>query len=429
MPVLLFPVEVQRILQRLHTQGFLARVVGGCVRDTLLHRTPKDYDVATTATPEEIMTTFSSVARKVIPTGEAFGTVTVIMQALPVEVTTLRKDVSCDGRRAVVAFSQSFEEDALRRDFTINALSQDADGTIHDYCHGLADLAQKKVRFIGVPTDRIREDYLRILRYFRFQLQLGFTGDDEALLAITREASGLHMLSKERVTQELRAILSAPIVYPRLAEMESCGIVHAFLPMPSPLPHGYLRLADQLDGVIDSQRFLARLFFLSLCAPSSTATEGSVGDPTPSSYPRLALTRQEAQQLAAAKTSLWDLPETQDIAIQLRWIDMLEAKGGSGSFLAFFSPIWRVALQFLGEKARLHSLAQLQQAEQDFGARRTMEMPLDGITLMEGLQIEPGKALGLLLQQTQDEFRRGMWRTRGEGFQVAESIWKKMGIK
>lgn len=421
MPASPFPIEVQRILQRLHTQGFLARVVGGCVRDTLLHRTPKDYDVATTATPNEIMTTFAPVARKVIPTGEAFGTVTVIMQTLPVEVTTLRKDVSCDGRRAVVAFSQSFEEDALRRDFTINALSQDADGTIHDYCHGLVDLEQKKVRFIGVPTDRIREDYLRILRYFRFQLQLGFTGDDEALLAITRESSGLHMLSKERVTQELRAILSAPIVYPRLAEMESCGGVQAFLPVPYPLPHGYLRLVDSMEGIAHSQLFLARLFFLSLCTTHTQTTS--------SSYPRLALTRQEAHQLAAAETSLWDLPETQDIAIQLRWIDMLEAKGGSGSFLGFFSPIWRVALQFLGEEARLHSLAQLQQAEQDFGARRTMEMPLDGITLMEGLHIEPGKALGLLLQETQDEFRRGTWRTREDGFQVAESIWKKMGIK
>src|SRR3989338_216853 len=128
------PAEVLRILQRLHENGFQARLVGGCVRDRLLHRIPNDYDIATDATPEQNIALFAPVARKVIPSGTAFGTITVLLQTMPVEVTTLRKDVACDGRRAVVAFSSSFEEDARRRDFTVNALLQDADGTIHDYC-------------------------------------------------------------------------------------------------------------------------------------------------------------------------------------------------------------------------------------------------------------------------------------------------------
>ncbi len=170
-----------------------------------------DFDLATTALPEVVMRRARAAGFRVAPTGLAHGTVTLIVEGQPIEVTTLRRDVATDGRHAKVAFGRDFEADARRRDFTINALSLGRDGIVHDYTGGLADLAARRVRFIGDPGQRIREDYLRILRFFRFSARYGDGAlDPEGLSAAIEERDGLMILSRERVRAEVLKLLAAP---------------------------------------------------------------------------------------------------------------------------------------------------------------------------------------------------------------------------
>src|SRR5262245_8517383 len=160
--------ETQAVLGAIAAGGFEGRVVGGAVRNALLGEPVKDVDVATTAVPQDVIRLAEAAGLRAVPTGVEHGTVTVITGHSPFEVTTLRRDVETFGRHARVAFTTDGTEDARRRDFTINALYCDADGTVHDPLAGYADLVARRVRFIGDPHDRIREDYLRILRFFRF---------------------------------------------------------------------------------------------------------------------------------------------------------------------------------------------------------------------------------------------------------------------
>jgi tRNA nucleotidyltransferase/poly(A) polymerase len=203
--------RLARALQALDGDGEETRLVGGAVRDLALGEKAEDFDLATTAPPEVVMKRARAAGFGVAPTGLAHGTVTVIVAGQPIEVTTLRRDVATDGRHATVAFGRDFEADARRRDFTINALSLGRDGVVHDYAGGLADLAQRRVRFIGDPAERIREDYLRILRFFRFSARYGEGALDEAgLSAAINEREGLMILSRERVRAELLKLVAAP---------------------------------------------------------------------------------------------------------------------------------------------------------------------------------------------------------------------------
>jgi tRNA nucleotidyltransferase/poly(A) polymerase len=198
------------LLALLNADGAETRIVGGAVRNALLGRPISDVDLATTLRPEAVMERAASARIKVVPTGLTHGTVTIIAKGAPFEVTTLRRDVETDGRHAVVAFSDSFEEDALRRDFTINQLSLSQDGAVHDYAGGLADIAARKVRFIGAPESRIAEDYLRILRFFRFHAEYAEGPLDGAGLgACVALQDGLGRLSAERVRMETLKLLAA----------------------------------------------------------------------------------------------------------------------------------------------------------------------------------------------------------------------------
>ncbi len=189
--------------------GGEARYVGGAVRDTLLGREVKDVDIATPLLPEDVMERLTAASIKVIPTGIAHGTVTAILPDGPIEITTLRRDVSTDGRRATVAFSDDWQEDAARRDFTINALFADPQTLeIFDYFGGLDDLKKLRIRFIGSAAERIAEDHLRIMRYFRFLARFGQQQvEDEAYDACTAAAAKLETLSRERVADELLKLL------------------------------------------------------------------------------------------------------------------------------------------------------------------------------------------------------------------------------
>jgi poly(A) polymerase len=222
--------EVARLLAALGCDGEEARVVGGAVRNALLRLAVDEIDVATTAVPEEVVRRVEGAGWKAIPTGIDHGTVTVVIDGKPFEVTTLRQDVETYGRKAKVAFGRDWRIDAERRDFTINALSVSAEGRIFDYVGGVADIAARRVRFIGEPATRIAEDYLRILRFFRFHAWYGKDHPDVAgLHACILARAGLETLSRERVRMELLELLLAPRATPTLAVMAETGILGTVL--------------------------------------------------------------------------------------------------------------------------------------------------------------------------------------------------------
>jgi poly(A) polymerase len=239
-----------------------ARYVGGAVRDTLLGQPVKDIDMATSLLPEEVMQRLWAAQIRHVPTGIEHGTVTAVLPGGPVEITTLRHDVSTDGRRATVAFATEWREDAARRDFTINALYADpVTGEIFDWFGGLADLAARHVRFIGDARQRIREDHLRILRYFRFQARFGSVpADPEAESACAELAPTLKGLSRERVGMEMMNLLGLPDPAPTVARMAELGVLAVILPEADPEALTALVAAEQAQGIApDAIRRLAAL--------------------------------------------------------------------------------------------------------------------------------------------------------------------------
>jgi poly(A) polymerase len=219
-----------RALALLDGDGEEARVVGGAARNALMGLALSDIDIATTAAPEEVMRRAAAAGVKAVPTGIEHGTVTLVVEGQPFEVTTLREDIETFGRKAKVAFGRDWKADAERRDFTMNALSICRDGVVHDYVGGLADLEARRVRFIGDPAQRIAEDFLRILRFFRFQASYADGAPDRAGLdACIAARKGLQVLSRERVRAELMKLLVAPFAVPTLAVMADAGFIDALL--------------------------------------------------------------------------------------------------------------------------------------------------------------------------------------------------------
>ena len=239
-----------------------ARYVGGIVRDTLLGIDAADVDIATRHEPDEVIDRLRAAGIKTVPTGIAHGTITAVLPSGTIEVTTLRHDISTDGRHAVVAFTDDWREDAARRDFTINALYADpASGTVYDYFGGLDDLAARRVCFIGDPYRRIAEDHLRILRFFRFHARFGDAIDDAGLDACMARANDLMALSRERIASELLKLLVAPAAVAVVALMIERGILRAVLPEIADID-GMARLAERehVAGIApDAIRRLATL--------------------------------------------------------------------------------------------------------------------------------------------------------------------------
>ncbi len=217
--------SIQAVFSALERDGDGARVVGGAVRNTLLGHTVPDIDIATTATPQDVMRRSSEAGLKAIGTGIDHGTITVISGGFPYEVTTLREDVETYGRQARVVFGKDWTKDALRRDFTMNALYVDRHGTLHDPLGGLDDCFARRVRFIGDPDMRLREDYLRILRFFRIYAAYGDGEmDPEGLGACLRQRDGLRHLSAERIGHEMRRLVKAPRSAIAVKLMNDCGL-------------------------------------------------------------------------------------------------------------------------------------------------------------------------------------------------------------
>ncbi|HEX8842245.1 MAG TPA: CCA tRNA nucleotidyltransferase [Sphingomicrobium sp.] len=221
-----------RLLRALGADEGLVRYVGGAVRDDLIGLPVSDVDLATRLKPQEVVERLEAARIKAVPTGIDHGTVTAVSDGQPVEITSLRRDVSTDGRRATVAFTDDWKEDAARRDFTINALSADPNsGEIFDYFGGTDDLHHRRVRFIGEPLQRIAEDHLRILRFFRFHARFGAGHPDEAgLEACTRRANDLMALSRERIADELLKLLAVDDPAPTVGIMLERAILKPVLP-------------------------------------------------------------------------------------------------------------------------------------------------------------------------------------------------------
>jgi poly(A) polymerase len=221
---------LSRALSILNSGGEEARVVGGAARNALMGLALSDIDIATTAPPDEVVRRATAGGLRAVPTGIDHGTVTLVVDGTPFEVTTLRQDIETFGRKAKVAFGRDWKVDAERRDFTMNALSISSDGIVHDYVDGLADLEARRVRFIGDPARRIAEDYLRILRFFRFQASYAQGAPDPTgLHACIVARNGLRTLSRERVRAELMKLLVAPFVVPTLAVMAEAGFATLLL--------------------------------------------------------------------------------------------------------------------------------------------------------------------------------------------------------
>lgn len=258
----------QALCAALEDAGQRALLVGGCVRNSLLRVPVADVDIATDATPETVTNIAERAGFKVVPTGLDHGTVTVIAEGRPHEVTTFRRDVETDGRRAVVAYSPLIKDDAARRDFTMNALYADRHGSVIDPMGGLPDLLARRVRFVGDAETRIREDYLRILRFFRFHACYGDPDqglDPGGLAACAALSAGLETISRERIGAEMRKLLAARDPAPAVAAMAQAGVLRLVLPGADPRALAPLvHLEDSLPP-----RWLRRLAVLGGAEPET----------------------------------------------------------------------------------------------------------------------------------------------------------------
>jgi poly(A) polymerase len=292
---------IKRVLKALDADAGLTRYVGGAVRDDLLALPVSDVDLATRLQPDEVVRRLEAAKIKAVPTGIEHGTVTAVSDGHPFEITTLRRDVSTDGRRATVAFTDDWKEDAARRDFTINALSADpATGEIFDYFGGLDDLERRHIRFIGDPLQRIAEDHLRILRFFRFHARFGSGELDKAALdACTARANDLMALSRERIADELLKLLAVADPAPTVGIMLQRGILKAVLPEIEPERlcdlEALIRAEGEADISPDPLRRLSSLLPRDPAAASDIAV-------------RLKLSNKARKRLACAADAHSDLP-------------------------------------------------------------------------------------------------------------------------
>ncbi|MDD7969806.1 CCA tRNA nucleotidyltransferase [Roseinatronobacter alkalisoli] len=293
--------RTQAVLALLSDAGHQAFVVGGCVRNALLGVAVTDVDITTDAHPERVIELAQAAGIRAVPTGLDHGTITLVLDGEGFEVTTMRRDVATHGRHATVAFSSDVTEDAARRDFTMNALYADARGHVTDPLDGMADLRAQRVRFVGDALARINEDYLRILRFFRFHAQYGDPAqglDADALDACARGAGGMGQLSAERIGAEMRKLLAAPDPAPAVAAMAQCGALAQVLPGAD--PQALPRLVHLEAGI--PPRWLRRLLVLG----------GPEGAPD-----RLRLTRAETRQLGQMRGAIATLQAAAELGYRL----------------------------------------------------------------------------------------------------------------
>lgn len=381
--------ELQKLLAALSRDGEEARIAGGAVRNALLGRPVSDIDVATTTVPDETARRAEQARFRVVPTGVEHGTMTVMVAGRPVEVTTLRADIQTDGRHAVVRFGRDWKLDAERRDFTINGLYATAQGQVIDLVGGLADLEQRTIRFIGDPEQRIREDYLRILRFFRFFAQYGAGRPDaEGLKACARMKEGIDRLSAERIWIELKKLLGASDPSRALLWMRQAGVLSKVLPESEKwgidAVHGLVAAERDLDWEPDP------LLRLEAIVPPDAARMAAMAE-------RLKLSRAEAQRLADWAFAL--TPQTD--ADEAELARMLYRAAGRGVEDRLALALAAARAKGAGDDGALVAAAGFDRLLRRARKWERPVMPVGGEDL-KTIGLEPGPAMGKALRRLED---------------------------
>lgn len=402
------------LIELLEAHKHEARLVGGCVRDRLLGIEPQDYDLAASATPDELDAIFRSARIKTLHHGKKHGTITALMPAGPVEVTTLREDVKTFGRHAEVAFQKDFEADARRRDFTINAMSEDRQGTLFDYFDGKQHLKERRLVFVGDPRKRIEEDYLRILRFFRFKARFGLSSDPGALSAIESLKDNLSKISKERITYEVKEILRCSFIESTLPDMLESGVLSFVFP----------QLSQQNASQV--QDTLSMVYHLEIVAPEFRPAARISAfilstDPARELWPpALKPSKRELALHHALLTATQLLAQVgPSVAEHLLFVDQLEGIKLPATFLNVIVPFLQI---FFRSDLFLHAkIEQIARSEGDFGWRRRA-FPLDGKLLIQELGLEAGPQLGKILAELRFSFLNGVWQNKDEGLKKAQKF-------
>ncbi|MBO6718813.1 MAG: CCA tRNA nucleotidyltransferase [Rhizobiaceae bacterium] len=377
---------LQKLLGVLSADGEEARVAGGAVRNTLLGEVVTDVDIATTNPPDETIARAEAATFKTVPTGKEHGTITVIAGGRAYEVTTLRSDIETDGRHARVVFGRDWKRDAERRDFTINALYAGAGGDVVDLVGGLADLETRTLRFIGDAEQRIREDYLRILRFFRFFAWYGSGRPDaEGIKASARLKEGLDQLSAERVWAEVKRLLSAPDPSRALLWMRQAGVLTRVLPETEKWG------IDAVPGLIGAETLQGwkpdPLLRLEAIVPPDVGRLAAMAD-------RLRVSKAEAERLRQWAASAAPSPETSEA--ELARI----AYRGKPEGIADRMRLALASADAKGEAKTAERYARLLSYLHEWEAP---SMPVSGNDLLAA-GLMPGKALGAILESLEDEW-------------------------
>jgi len=373
----------RRVLDAVAAGGRPVRFVGGCVRDAILGRPVGDLDLATPEMPERVLALLRDAGLKAVATGLDHGTVTAVTDARAIEITTLRHDVETDGRHAVVAFTDDWAADAARRDFTINALFCAADGTVYDPVGGWPDLRAGRVRFVGDPDRRIREDYLRILRFFRFQAHYGAGASDPAALAAAgRHAEGLTRIAAERRRAELLKLLAAPDPTPVVKIMQTHGVL-------AQISHG-LSETDTLETLVGIEQAMNQ-------TPDALRRLGALLQSSPNAATAVAeglrLSRHQVSRLAALRQpSLPSAPVSPGPALRA-------ALYRDGPRTVRDRMLVAAAIRARSGEALDHRRLAAALAEID--AWTPKELPVDGADV-KALGVSAGPRVGALLRAVED---------------------------
>ncbi|NRA63076.1 MAG: CCA tRNA nucleotidyltransferase [Pseudobacteriovorax sp.] len=376
------------------------RFAGGCVRDRYLNQLPKDFDIATVGHPQEVCRIFKQKGYRVIPTGIEHGTVSVIGKFGSYEITTLRQDIETDGRHATVRFGQSFEEDAARRDFTMNAMFEDRHGVIYDFFGGKQDLDRRQLQFVGNATERIREDYLRIMRLYRFWARMDCLPNEQTLTAVAEMGAGLARISQERITQELMGILAATSPEQALLHLFDSQIVKIFLPEAQRLT------SEQLVRSQDShERHLSRLALMleQVHADEQLTQIAKRLKLSNKQHTKLGCLIGTSQFLASGSASSIETAEKMDL------IDFCET-AENGFFLKSVIPHWRCI-----EAIHTPLVRDFQLLEETQRSLRLAKIPIESKDVLIQLNLIPGPELGQALTQLKRSYRNGQWRSKDEG--------------
>lgn len=408
--------DASQVLIALNEAGFEARFAGGCVRDRLLNIRPKDYDIATTALPNQVEALARKFQWKSIPTGIGHGTITIVTASGPCEVTTLRKDVQTDGRHAVVRFAgATFEDDAARRDFTINAMYEDASGRLYDFHNGKQDIEQRILRFVGEPKQRIQEDYLRILRFFRFWSQLDFKADAAAFAAITDVLDGLKNVSQERITGEFWRILSGRGASLALRGMQETGVLRVILPEGETYDQPLFLMTDdachRMTPEIRRWIILVLLMGITNYRFWDHAATQAFGR-------RLKWSDLETRTMMAifdGWSKLGFCERKHSAAMEL--IDQIEQLVPEARVHEFFSPLWFFCSEHAHDSVRRETLGWVMAVEASWRERRLMALPVSGKDVMEIRPDLQGAAIGDALYELKTSFRNNEWDSRRDGLE------------